>query len=86
MGWSRTVERLRDTAPAAVRAVQSHAEPPLYPKQLSERQVANRVGPVLPLIAKRGLGTDEPAVVRGVGRAIEKLYVEQEAARNGETT
>ena len=82
MGWSRVIEQLRERDPQAIKAIRGYNDEQLYPKQPSALQISRRVAPVLGHIAKHGIGSDDPALISGVGRAIEKLYADQEAAKD----
>lgn len=86
MGWSRVIEHLRGRDPQAVKAIRGYNDPQVYPKGPSALQISRRVTPVLGHIAKHGIGSDDPDVIRGVGLAIEKLHADQEAARNAGNT
>ena len=60
--------------------IRAQHETPLGPKQLSALQLSRRIGPLLPHIARQGLNTDDPKMQQALGRAIEKLYKEQNDA------
>lgn len=77
MSLHDSLARIRETPSRRIESIRATFEP-LGDRPLTARQIATRIAPVLPLIAKAGIQTDDPEVTKGVGLAIEKLYNSQE--------
>lgn len=74
MSLRRSLEALRGQPPRIVMLIRAHDEGPVGEKPLTERQMINRIGPILPQIAAGHVPTPDDKTARVVGKALEKMW------------